>query len=263
MTIPTTFEELAALVRKLFSSLRSRMSALETTVNGIIAGGVVSTAFGRSGTVTAQANDYTFAQLASKPTTLVGYGITDGLTEISGLQALGSEIKTSTVGFSVGGVTGHVGLTDGILTLVAVYLPTAQTITGVKWLQGAQGNYTADNYNGVGLYSYSAGTLTLVASCANDGNIWKATANAIASKAFSSQYPAAAGLYYIGFLYNNSAEVANPTIGSNSGVGAISALDLTNSAKLFAILNSQTALPTPFAMSTTTATVTRRYFMLY
>lgn len=39
-------------------------------------GGVVSFN-GRSGTVVPLANDYTFAQLASKPTTIVGYGLTD------------------------------------------------------------------------------------------------------------------------------------------------------------------------------------------
>jgi hypothetical protein len=38
----------------------------------------VTSVFSRSGAVTAQANDYTFAQIGSKPTTLSGYGITDG-----------------------------------------------------------------------------------------------------------------------------------------------------------------------------------------
>lgn len=37
----------------------------------------VTTVFGRSGAVTAQNNDYTFAQIGSTPTTLAGYGITD------------------------------------------------------------------------------------------------------------------------------------------------------------------------------------------
>jgi hypothetical protein len=43
----------------------------------------VTTVFGRSGAVVAAANDYTFAQLASKPTTLAGYGITDALATIT------------------------------------------------------------------------------------------------------------------------------------------------------------------------------------
>jgi trimeric autotransporter adhesin len=41
------------------------------------AGGAISSVFGRTGAVVAAANDYTFAQIAAKPTTLAGYGITD------------------------------------------------------------------------------------------------------------------------------------------------------------------------------------------
>jgi len=40
-------------------------------------GGAVSSVFGRSGAVVAAGSDYSFAQLASTPTTLAGYGITD------------------------------------------------------------------------------------------------------------------------------------------------------------------------------------------
>ena len=53
----------------------------------------VTSVFGRTGAVVAAQNDYTFAQLASKPTTLSGYGITDAqgldsdLTTIAGLTA--------------------------------------------------------------------------------------------------------------------------------------------------------------------------------
>ncbi len=43
----------------------------------------VTSVFGRTGAVVAAANDYTFAQLASKPTTLGGYGITDALATIT------------------------------------------------------------------------------------------------------------------------------------------------------------------------------------
>lgn len=42
-------------------------------------GGTVTSVFGRTGAVVAAQDDYTFAQLASKPTTLSGYGITDAV----------------------------------------------------------------------------------------------------------------------------------------------------------------------------------------
>lgn len=60
---------------------------------GTGAGGTVSSVFGRVGNVTAATNDYTFAQIGSKPTTLAGYGITDAqplngdLTALSNLTA--------------------------------------------------------------------------------------------------------------------------------------------------------------------------------
>lgn len=42
-------------------------------------GGAVASVFGRTGAVVAATNDYTFAQIGSKPTTLSGYGITDAV----------------------------------------------------------------------------------------------------------------------------------------------------------------------------------------
>lgn len=41
--------------------------------------GTVLSVFGRTGDVGAQSNDYSFGQIGSKPTTLSGYGITDGV----------------------------------------------------------------------------------------------------------------------------------------------------------------------------------------
>ncbi len=43
-------------------------------------GGDVSSVFGRTGAVTAEAGDYIFSQIGSTPTTLSGYGITDGVS---------------------------------------------------------------------------------------------------------------------------------------------------------------------------------------
>ncbi len=58
----------------------------------------VSTFNGRTGTVLPQSGDYTFAQIGSKPTTLSGYGVTDGqplntdLTVISGLTPSNDDV---------------------------------------------------------------------------------------------------------------------------------------------------------------------------
>jgi hypothetical protein len=136
--------------------------------------------------------------------------------------------------------------------VVAVWLPNDATITGVNWIQVTAGDYTPNNYNGVGLYTYSGGTLTLVASSTDDGNIWKGTAQTYLSKAFSSPYNAAAGLYFIGALYCRSAAVTPPAIMSCSGTTpsvAVITEDFTNSTKLTGTVNSLTALPATQAMS--------------
>ena len=49
----------------------------------------------------------------------------------------------------------------------------------MKFVQIAQGLYTATNENRIGLYSYSEGTITLVASTADNGDLWKGIANTL------------------------------------------------------------------------------------
>lgn len=63
-------------------------------------GANVFSVFGRVGTVVAASGDYTFAQIGSKPTTLSGYGITDGITTVAGLS--GPTISTSSLQTALG-----------------------------------------------------------------------------------------------------------------------------------------------------------------
>lgn len=184
---------------------------------------------------------------------------------VLGQQALGSTIKGLGIGCrSIVNITTNSSLQDGQLMLCAYYLPFSATITGVKWWQVTQGNYTADNYNGVGLYTYSGGTLTLVASSTDDGTIWKATGNTMNSKAFSSPYSASAGVYYIGALLNFSGTAPlNPAVGATANKANGNVGDFTNSAKINCTLSSQTSLTTPITISTTTATVATMGFFLY
>jgi hypothetical protein len=165
---------------------------------------------------------------------------------------LGSSFKGMSVGSPNNLVIQGTQITSQTLYLLGYYLPKAATITGVKWYQGTQGVYTASNYNGVGLYTYSGGTLTLVASSTNDGNIWKATGSAWSSKAFTSTYSASKGLYFIGVLHSASATTTAPTIGSGTAyLAAVVPFDFTNSAKLQSLIAGQTSLPSSQAMSAT------------
>jgi hypothetical protein len=155
---------------------------------------------------------------------------------------------------------------SGNIRWIAVWIPKTTTITGVKWYQTVTGSYTASDYNGVGLYSQSSGTLTQVASSTNDGNIWKATINTLASKAFTSTYSAAPGLYYIATIYCYSAQVTAPSMAGTGTLGAGAAFnnyDFTNSNKLVGYTLSATALPATQALSSVTQSVSRFSFYLY
>jgi hypothetical protein len=180
--------------------------------------------------------------------------------------ALGGAVLAESVGISVMNVTNiSTTLIDNSTKFVAVYLPQSATITGVKWFQVVQGSYTSDQYNGVGLYTYSGGNMTLVASSADDGTIWKASANTWNNKAFSGTYSASPGLYFVGLIYNNSAQTTAPTLGSGNVLSnvAVNAMDFTNSAKMQSTVTSTNSLPSPQAMSGTTGTTSQTYIALY
>jgi hypothetical protein len=173
-------------------------------------------------------------------------------------QALGSVIKAQTIGENINNISSLASPISQKVYFSAIYLPFAQTLTGVKWFQGAQGSYTASNYNGIGIYSYSGGTLTLVASSTNNGSIWKGTANTVGSQAFSGTYAAAAGVYYVALMYSSSAVTTAPTVGVSAGVAVagVYSLDFTNSAGLNMALVTQTALPTPTVSASTLSNAT-------
>lgn len=185
---------------------------------------------------------------------------------IQAYEALGSTIKGQTVGVELNQMTTtSFQAADGTVYWVALWLPSAETLTGIKFWQGTTGTFTGDNFNGFALYSYSGGTLTQVATSANDENIWKGTTNSLQSVPFTGTYSAAAGLYYVAFVFNASATTAAPFfgIGASAAVGGMNSGDFTNSAKLMATQTSQTTLPATRAMSALTVTTLRPWVGVY
>jgi len=152
---------------------------------------------------------------------------------------------------------------DGRQYMTPIVIPKAVTVTGVKWQQITQGNYTADNNNRIGLYSVAAGVLTLRASCANDGDLWKGAAGCI-TKAFTVPYAAPAGLYYIGYLYNQSAQVTGPAIAAHVGLQSlVSALDFTNGNLLSSYFAGADLQPSTTTMATASQATASAFFILY
>ncbi len=179
-------------------------------------------------------------------------------------QDLGSTIVAQTTPIDRISTSG--AFSSGGCGFIALHLNKAATLNGVIWYQQTAGVYTASNYNGIGLFSVSGTTLTLVASSTTDGNIWKAASAGFASKGFSSTYPASAGTYVIVYLYSSSAQSTAPAIGlSSAPVGANVMLGgFTNSAKLYGTTTGNTALPSPTILwSSITVTGARPWFGLY
>jgi hypothetical protein len=188
------------------------------------------------------------------------------------LPTLGSAIKAEPLW---GGWQNYPGSAYALVNqrciLQPVYLYAQTTLTGVKWVQTTQGAYTSSNYNGIGLYSYDgAGNLTCVASSSNNGNLWSTfTANSMGSASFSfgSNYNAAAGLYYIAAVWNQTGAITtNPAIGQGLATTTTTfTFDFTNSAKGTSRTSAAvtTALPTSVAMSNITALQNVFYLTLY
>ena len=194
-----------------------------------------------------------------------GSGVDDN-PSIKLLQGLGSLIKAQT--FNALEATTATGLVDGTARFIPVYLAKAQTLTGVQYYQTVQGSYIADNNNQVALYTVNAstGVLTRVAISANDGtNIWKQAANVTYKVPFSSTYVAAAGVYYIGLLYNSSEQTTAPTIlARTAGTNAAqAALDNTGSLTTSMTLGVQTALGTTYTASGLTTSATNPWVAIY
>jgi len=157
------------------------------------------------------------------------------------LQASGADIKALPIS-ATQVATAYKELADGTAYYTLFYLPLSDTITGVKFIQRTQGGYTAADSNYVALYSVSGTTYTKVATSISNGNLWKGTSYSLQTVPFTSAYVATAGLYMVGFTYNQSAQTTAPSIYSWNGVGAISQL-ITGGHKLTGTVAAQANLP--------------------
>lgn len=165
------------------------------------------------------------------------------------LKALGSPVQYSNY---IGSSFTNTVMTDGRLTLTSVFIPKTSTITNIGWRVGtAQGNYTADNYNGIGIYSMNitTGDLTLLTKTADDGAVWSFIAiNSYGNKDFESSITLNKGIYFLAYLYNSSAVVTAPTLAvpfsttlpqSTNAVG----FNVPTNTYLGGYIESQTILP--------------------
>jgi hypothetical protein len=147
----------------------------------------------------------------------------------------------------------------------AVYLPAKLLVSGVRFFQRVQGNFTGSNFNGVALYSISGGVITRIAISADDQNIWKNTANSFTTIVFAGSVTLNPGVYFVGMLYSQSAVVTAPQIAQGTALPTANLSDgiYPSSIKAFSTIASQTSLASTYNMSALTSSVNPVYFGLY
>lgn len=183
----------------------------------------------------------------------LGGGSGGGDPLLTALAAMGSPYKAQSVGLNILEAQATAGMVDGNGKGQAVYLSSAQTITGISFILKTAGNFTADQENAIGLFTFNSATggTTKVAQTANSDAFWKGTTG-VTNVAFASPYAAAAGLYYVKFLYNSSAQTTAPALGGGITLGFTgqTLAGATNGGKLtFNMLGSFNALPTTYDLN--------------
>jgi len=179
-------------------------------------------------------------------------GYTAGKTGLIDLyQSLGSPIKTFTIDKVL--ASSGTALTDNAIRYVALQVFEASTtISNFVFYSKVQGNFTGDNTNGLALYSYSAGTMTKIGETANDEAIWKNTANTFVTVALATPVAVTSGTYYVGLIYNQSAQTTAPQIDMTS-IGTPNASQsnvlFTNSAFTTGQITGQNSFPSTQATS--------------
>ena len=183
----------------------------------------------------------------------------DELLNMKTMKALGSSVKAWTTDpFTASGTA---TLTDAQQLFASIFIDEKCTLTGVRYMMNTAGNFTGDNTNSIQLYSINASTglKTKLAETANDQNIWKATANTLATANFTASVTVNPGVYYIALLYNNSIQTTAPIIRTAVALGNSNqpAWDLPFSMKTTSVINGQTAAQATLASSATAGITTR------
>lgn len=179
------------------------------------------------------------------------------------LRAFGGKIIAAPIFCDMDASTSLV-LQDSDMFVVAIYLPRDTTLTGVRFSNAQNASYTADANNRIGLYKVSGTTATLVASTPNDADTWTGAQYAWVDKPFSSPYQATKGAYYIGLLYNSSAQTQAPSIYAGEAMTLMNQSSfMGNYVRLRGFITDKTDLPASFGMTSFSSNTASPMILLY
>ena len=117
------------------------------TTMGPFAAQIISSVFGRTGAVTAQSGDYSFAQLSATPTTVAGYGITDLIAYTNANQTFTKAQRVQVTMLSLSGSSATPNFDNGqnfSLTLVHASCPCTMANPSTTPVAGQSGVIEVD-----------------------------------------------------------------------------------------------------------------------
>lgn len=251
----------------------------QITIASTGGGGATNLSFTRdASTVTVASDTGTDAVLPAATTSLAGVFTAAQAVALDNSQdnlvlaaaAMGSTMFAETVGVRMPMAGTAQTLTDNTIRFSAVYVARPRaTCTGVSFFRRTSGVFVADQTNALALYSYNSsnGELTKIAETANDSTIWSGAANVFANIPWTTPVSnLAAGLYFVGALYNNSSQTTAPQIAGAANLGNTAQAQLpgaTNSARLYASRATMNDLGTTHLSSALSNSLNPLWFGLY
>jgi hypothetical protein len=188
-------------------------------------------------------------------------------TTLSVYQNFGTTIKSFPIIPHAAYMGSGSAQTDGRCWFSLHYISKTTTLTGVALEVSVNGDYTNDNFNGIGLYKVCAtkDTITLVATSADNGTFLESGANTSVSVAFTSTYVAGPGYYYAAMLYNESAHNTVPTVWTITNAALlVNSTMITGGNMILGYRASLTAFPATLYISTQlTPVLNCPYLLLY
>lgn len=137
---------------------------------------------------------------------------------------------------------GQFNMIDGYNYTILYEITDTITVSAFQYILAVQGVFTADNYNGIALYSYNATTksYTKIIETDNDATIWTQAAGVIKTKTFTPQV-LTPGFYAVAIVYNSSAQTTAPALYHFGAINA--AVNQIYGHYLVGMKNATTSLP--------------------
>jgi hypothetical protein len=240
----------------LINSYSQKISALPsaTTLTGnelinVVQGGIskktTSASVGTAGGITGVAKSDSIYQKPGSYVPQYQFKHDVGNEEKNMLNKVGAVIKLAPAILGMG-ITSTTTMVSGTLYYELCYNSDTITISTLTYGLTTNGSFTGANYNGMGIYSVSGTTFTLLRSTTNNEATWKIGTAVSAVINLTSPITLPPGKYVIMALYNQSAQTTAPIMYGLAGgyqLNIVSRLPNSTYFNAYSAAATYTALP--------------------